>query len=158
MLWSLSAAPQNASRLGRRTPRHTRVREVLGGDNYQLLLHCSSHPPFCDTKSAMSAEGRYGDVEKRQLDATILRMQAPRSFAIVLRLYSVGSVLTDFVKRERIYKMQPSIIPASESLEKSLHKLKPTQSVTILRTQALHNESSPPWESQPTQTACAFLV
>ncbi|KAH4069164.1 hypothetical protein HBH98_012050 [Parastagonospora nodorum] len=117
MLWSLSAAPQNASRLGRRTPRHTRVREVLGGDNYQLLLHCSSHPPFCDTKSAMSAEGRYGDVEKRQLDATILRMQAPRSFAIVLRLY-----------------------------------------VTILRTQALHNESSPPWESQPTQTACAFLV
>ncbi|KAH3982304.1 hypothetical protein HBH52_078640 [Parastagonospora nodorum] len=135
MLWSLSAAPQNASRLGRRTPRHTRVREVLGGDNYQLLLHCSSHPPFCDTKSAMSAEGRYGDVEKRQLDATILRMQAPRSFAIVLRLYSVGSVLTDFVKRERIYKI-----------------------VTILRTQALHNESSPPWESQPTQTACAFLV
>ncbi|KAH4237833.1 hypothetical protein HBI42_017620 [Parastagonospora nodorum] len=84
MLWSLSAAPQNASRLGRRTPRHTRVREVLGGDNYQLLLHC--HPRFCDTKSAMSAEDRCGDVEKRQLEATILRMQAPRSFAIVLRL------------------------------------------------------------------------
>ncbi|QRC96704.1 hypothetical protein JI435_301040, partial [Parastagonospora nodorum SN15] len=39
-----------------------------------------------DTKSAMSAEDRYGDVEKRQLEATILRMQAPRSFAIVLRL------------------------------------------------------------------------
>ncbi|EAT91248.1 hypothetical protein SNOG_01599 [Parastagonospora nodorum SN15] len=47
----------------------------------------------------MSAEDRYGDVEKRQLEATILRMQAPSS---------VGSVLTDFAKRKRIYKMQPS--------------------------------------------------
>ncbi|KAH3914991.1 hypothetical protein HBH56_083010 [Parastagonospora nodorum] len=146
MLWSLSAAPQNASRLGRRTPRHTRVREVLGGDNYQLLLHCSSHPRFCDTKSAMSAEDRYGDVEKRQLEATILRMQAPRSFAIVLRLYSVGSVLTDFAKRKRIYKMQPSSCQPG--------------AVTGLRTQAIHNESSPPWDSQFTTHAnnLCFLV
>jgi hypothetical protein len=42
----------------------------------------------------MSAEDRYGDVEKRQLDATIPRMQAPKSLAFVLRLRHIEALRT----------------------------------------------------------------